>query len=245
MVGQLPKAILLDLDDTITALSASGIVCWERICQRFAPRVPGLTAGPLFDAIARSRFRYWKDPERHRVGRLNLAATRRMIVRDAFDEMGISAPGLADEIADAYSREREDALWLLPGAVETLGFLRNQGVRLGLITNGSSAGQRRKIERFGLGRFFDLIVIEGEFGVGKPDERVFLHALEALGVAPCEAWMVGDNLEWDVRGSQRLGIFAVWVDSRGEGLRRASPVQPDRVVRSLSELAGAERVDGG
>jgi putative hydrolase of the HAD superfamily len=132
--------------------------------------------------------------------------------------------------------EREDALQPFPGAIEALRHLRGQGVRLALITNGNADAQRRKIDRFDLSPLFDSILIEGEFGVGKPDERVYLHALDQLNVKPEEAWMVGDDLEWDVRAPQRLGMFAIWLDFAGRGLPESSLVRPDRIIRSLSEL---------
>jgi len=79
-------------------------------------------------------------------------------------------------------------------------------------------------------------LVEGEFGVGKPDDRVYLHALDQLNVKPEETWMVGDNLEWDVRTPQRLGIFGIWLDFAGQGLPENSLVHPDRIIRSLSEV---------
>ena len=109
-----------------------------------------------------------------------------------------------------------------------------------LITNGDKTHQRRKIEMHDLGRFFDVIVIEGEFGVGKPDESVYRHALGALAVSPGDAWMVGDNLEWDVAAPQRLGLRAAWVDAPGQGLPPGSSVKPDRVLRAFPELLGGE-----
>jgi putative hydrolase of the HAD superfamily len=48
--------------------------------------------------------------------------------------------------------------------------------------------------------------------------------------------MVGDHLEWEVAAPQRLGIFAIWHDALGRGLPAGSPVKPDRIIRSLSEL---------
>ncbi len=92
------------------------------------------------------------------------------------------------------------------------------------------------IERFELAHRFDHIQIEGEHGFGKPEERAYLHAMQALGVEPHEAWMVGDHLEWEVAAPQRLGIFAIWHDALGRGLPAGSPVKPDRIIRSLSEL---------
>src|SRR2546427_567018 len=82
-------------------------------------------------------------------------------------------------------------------------------------------------------------LIEGEFGVGKPEEIVYRHALRALGAPPEEAWMAGDHLEFDVEAPQRLGLHGVWIDRAGHGLPAGSRVRPHRVVRSLRELVEA------
>jgi putative hydrolase of the HAD superfamily len=88
----------------------------------------------------------------------------------------------------------------------------------------------------GLARFFDCILIEGEFGVGKPDPSVYRHVLEQLRLAPADCWMVGDNLEWDVAGAQAVGITGVWHDYAGAGLPSNTRVRPDRIIRTLTEL---------
>jgi len=51
----LPRAILLDLDDTIVALSASADPYWRQVCERFSEQVEGLTPQALFDALKESR----------------------------------------------------------------------------------------------------------------------------------------------------------------------------------------------
>jgi putative hydrolase of the HAD superfamily len=128
---------------------------------------------------------------------------------------------------------------VFPGAHETLDRLKQRGVRLALVTNGAAAVQRAKVVRFALEHRFEHIQIEGEHGFGKPEERAYTHAMEALGVAPADTWMVGDNLEWEVAAPQRLGIYAIWYDAYGRGLPPASPVRPDRIIRSLPELLPA------
>jgi len=235
MTSQLPQVVLLDLDDTILMLSATADPCWRQVCREFAPRA-ALGAGALFDAIQAQRRWFWQDPERHRCGRLDLRWARREIVASALGALGIDAPQLAAEIATAFIQAREAAIRPFPGAVETLHRLRGQGVRLGLITNGSGDSQRRKIDRFGLGPLFEVILIEGEFGVGKPDLRIYRHALDVLGVEAGETWMVGDNLEWDVWAPQQLGILGVWIDQAGRGLPDDSLTRPDRIIRALAEL---------
>ena len=104
------------------------------------------------------------------------------------------------------------------------------------MTNGGAAGQRAKIERYDLEPLFDYILIEGEFGVGKPDRRVFEHVLERLDVAPRDAWMVGDKLDFDIATPKLLGMHTVWIDVKRTGLTADAPAHPDRVIRSIAEL---------
>jgi putative hydrolase of the HAD superfamily len=191
-------------------------------------------------AIDASRAWFWSDLERHRRGRLNLKQARQEIVSAALLRLNIDAPALVGEIADAYTVAREATVQPVPGAIETLRSLRDQGVRLALITNGSAEVQRGKIERFGLVSLFDCILIEGEFGIGKPDEQIYRSALDQLKVTSEETWMIGDNLEWDVAAPQRLGIVGIWLDRTGSGLPVSSPVRPDRIIRTLSDLLEGE-----
>jgi len=231
----LPVAIIFDLDDTILAYGDPE-ECWRTVCGRFVSRVGVSSVDELLVAINEARDWYWGDLERHRQGRLVLSDTRRQIVAMAFSHLGIDAPEVAVELADTYAEMREGRAHPFPGAIDTIQHFRSQGVRLGLVTNGGSEMQRGKLVRFGLVPYFDFILIEGEFGAGKPDERVFFHMLEQLGVTATDTWMVGDDLQRDIAGAQTLGMFTVWVDWRGGGLPDSSTVQPDRIINHLSEL---------
>ena len=73
---------------------------------------------------------------------------------------------------------------------------------------------------------------------GKPSAAFFRAALDALGVAPGEAAMIGDDLESDVGGAQAAGLRGILVRT---GKHRAedaagSRVRPDAVLGSLAEL---------
>ncbi len=234
----LPSTLLLDLDDTILDDSAGADACWERITARYASDMAPLSAHDLNAAIQRTRDLYWNDPKRIRASRLSLQAVRRVIVAEALVSLKIGgASALAGRIATDYAALRNaQMLEPLPGALDTLARLKERGVRMGLITNGAAAGQRRKVESFALAQWFEVIVIEGEFGCGKPDERVYRHALDALQAAPESTWMVGDNLENDVLAPQRLGITGVWVNPGGRALPPDAPARPSRIIRALREL---------
>ena len=232
-----PEAVIFDLDDTILADDAVYEKAWGVVFEKPIPQASSLDVPRLRAAIKQAGEWYYGDPERLRRAGQNLFAARCEVVTIALSGLGVDDPRLARELATSYGEEKEKAMFVYPGAIETISHFWKEGIPLALLTNGSSEYQRKKIDRFGLAPFFSHILIEGELGMGKPDERVFRHALEMLGVAhPSETWMVGDRLETDVRPAQKLGIYAIWVDWRGEGLPGPSSVQPDRIIRGISEL---------
>ncbi|MGH7031711.1 MAG: HAD family hydrolase [Stellaceae bacterium] len=238
---KLPRAILFDLDDTLLVAFGPAASQWRRIVGALAEHLAPLTPAAVIVAIEDSSRDLWADPARHKHWRHRIGEARRRIVADAF--AGLAAGGhavpdrsLCDAIADRYNALHEAELRLFPGAHETLRRLKEQGVRLALITNGAAEPQRAKVIRFALAERFDHIQIEGEHGFGKPEERAYTHAMTALGVGPGETWMVGDNLEWEIAAPQRLGIYAIWHDGYGAGLAPDCPVRPDRIIRALPEL---------
>ncbi|MAF10161.1 phosphoglycolate phosphatase [Candidatus Poribacteria bacterium] len=232
----LPKAILFDLDDTILRFSASGEECWGDVCESYAPRVDGVSVGRLLETVLATSTAYWTRPKLPASKRLDLPRSRREHVTTALRALGVDDADLANEMADRFSATRGEAIRPFAGAVETLAALRDRGVRLGLITNGAAEPQWAKIDRFELAQYFGVIVVEGEFGVGKPDERVYRHAMRELGVTPAETWMVGDNFGWEVEAPQALGITAVWCDHAATGVPAHETATPDRTVTSIAEL---------
>jgi putative hydrolase of the HAD superfamily len=235
-VNALPRAILLDLDDTILDDSGGVDSGWTAVCAEAAARIEGLASDALKASILEVRDWYWSDSARHREGRLDLRATSTWIVAEAMRRLALEPGTLAADIANRYRDMREEAQCLLPGALEALERMKSLGLRLALLTNGGGAGQRAKIARFGLEPYFDYICIEGEFGCGKPDERVYREALSAVVASPADTWMAGDNLEFDVAAPMRLGLTGIWIDRNEAGLPEQSPVKPDRVVRALAEV---------
>jgi len=229
------KALLVDLDDTLLDYTGDVELSWREACVAVA--VPaGLDLEIMVMAIAQARRLFWSDPERHRIERTNMVGAWRKIVAHGLTEIGCPDERLAADIVDDYAVRRWKRMGLFPEVPETLARLRERRVPLALVTNGDRGQQRRKIEQFDLARFFDVILIEGEFGIGKPDDRVYRHVLDVLGISAPEAWMVGDNLEWDVAAPQRLGMRGVWVDVQGQGVPATDAIRPDFIVRAFTEI---------
>lgn len=234
-----PAGVLIDLDDTIIDFAAAEVVCAQFASQEAATRGIAITAGQFHQVIDQQMRRWWSDlvwARRSTDGRTDTGSVVRAILTASLAQVGIEDPELAERLTERYRALRFAEMRLFPGAINTLVHLRGHGIRLVLVTNGSTASQRMKIERFGLAPYFDHILIDSEFGVGKPDPRIYHAALKALGCAPDAAWMVGDDLYNDVAAPQELGITGIWVDARGVGLAPDAPTKPDYVIRSIHEL---------
>jgi putative hydrolase of the HAD superfamily len=234
------KALLVDLDDTLLDYSGGADQSWVDACATCCP-ASGIDPAGLVATIAETRRWFWDDPVRQRRERLNMVGAWQHIVEFALERLGGRAPGLAAAIARDYAVRRREAMSLFPEALGCLAELRRCGVPMAMVTNGDATQQRDKIERHRLAGYFDAILIEGEFGAGKPEMAVYRHALQALGSAPTDAWMVGDHLEWDVGAPQQLGLRGVWIDRGGRGLPPDSAVQPHRIIHSLHELTALVR----
>lgn len=232
----LPKAILFDLDDTIISFGGREALL-RRIAEDFREELAPMTPAEVARQTEAAFLAFWSDLDQYPRWRNDLLGARTLIVTELFAEWPGTTPDLARRFGTRFHELRESGDHrLFPGAVATIETLRQQGVRLALVTNGHADTQRAKIRQYDLERLFDHVQIEGEVGFGKPEERAYRHAMEALGVLPEETWMVGDHLLWEVAAPQSLGIFGIWHDHVGDGLPPTSNVVPDRIIRSISEL---------
>ena len=115
---RLPKALLIDLDDTLICYDGVSEESWSEACT-------GVLDGPIaVDTLIAEINRYsnwfFGDPKRHRVGRNDLEETRRMIVREALKNLDMDNDRLGDEIGDRYSAIRDEKLFVFPGARQAL-----------------------------------------------------------------------------------------------------------------------------
>ena len=238
----LPRAMLIDMDDTILSAYGRPEIAWHNVAAEFAAEFGPFTSQQVAAAVLNSARKFWSVAGAE--WRMKLDEARRLTVAGGFAALaaeGHTLPeDLAARLANRFTAYREEEMFVFPGAHDAIDELKARGVKLALVTNGAADTQRAKVERFELAHRFDHIQIEGEHGFGKPEERAYLHAMQALGVTAPDTWMIGDNLEWEIEVPQRLGIYAIWMDAHGDGLPADTHVKPDRIIRSLSELLPVE-----
>ena len=231
-----PKAILFDLDGTIITSETIAEQAWREACKIAAKANKKLDSRKLFNLINEIRESYWNDPVKNAEGRKNIPQARTWIVEQALSRIGVADRALAGSIELKYSTRKDELTGFFPNTEDVLQRLSERNVKLVLVTNGEGEVQREKINRFRLERYFTACLIEGELGYGKPDLRVYQTALSKLAISAEEAWMIGNDLHYDLSGSKELGIFSVWCDFEKKGLPSGSKVIPDKIIRDIAEL---------
>jgi putative hydrolase of the HAD superfamily len=232
-----PKAIFFDLDDTLISSSGDRQAVWSETFQPHAHRMPGCVHDELVKELETELRWFWSDPVRHREGRLDMTRTRSRVLSAVLGRFGIDDAALVADLAETFRVNRERRTYLFDDAHHVLDTLKASGLQLCLITNGEAAVQREKVQRFELGHRFHHIQIEGEHPFGKPEPEAYAHALEKLGCRHCDAWIIGDNLEWEVAVPQKLGFaHSIWFDAFGRGLPKRTEIKPDRILSRLRDL---------
>lgn len=146
---------------------------------------------------------------------------------------------LSSQLVEAVRAEYYDSLFRSARFVEdarsTIDRL-GELTRVGIITNGPSVLQRRKLDHFFSEFTLDPVLISGDFSCAKPCPEIFLEAANRAGVDPGACVHVGDSLETDVRGSNRAGFSSVWFRGKSEFNRCEDEVVPDFTVETLSDV---------
>lgn len=98
------------------------------------------------------------------------------------------------------------------GILEFLNFLKEQGVRTGVISNITYCSDvvKERIDRMLPTHDFEFIIATSGYLFRKPNRRIFELALEKADLKPQEVWYIGDNYGCDVKGARNAGLFPVW-----------------------------------
>jgi len=146
---------------------------------------------------------------------------------------------IAEETVSHDSSGQAITADVIDGALEVLEKLTSAGYKIALIANDDNAGSVRNIiTSTGLGRYFNTTVISGELGIEKPDRKIFEVALKDLGVKAENTVMVGNRIDTDILGANRLGITSVWFkwNDRYPASLDTAEHRPDFTIHSLPEL---------
>ena len=251
------KALIFDLGETLVADEVTATTAFLKTCLFAQAHYDISLTG--FQAIIRATCRsFWcqspareyctqigispwdglwaeftGDDENLRILREWAPTYRRLSWFTALQKFGIEDEPFALKLAERYILSRQELHVVYRDVLPTLKRYKLR-YRMGLLTNGVPDLQRRKIKGTGLGRFFDEIIVSGEFGIGKPDRKIFERMLSRFDVKPDSVLVVGDSLKSDVQGAHEVGMKAIWVNRSEEA--PDDSIVPDFTVNCLDQL---------
>ena len=216
------RAVFFDIDDTlvdhVTAMSRAT----EALYRRLAPQVG-------FDEfVARWKAAHGRHYPRFLEGETTYEQAVRSRVRETID------PFITDDAADAlftqYLADYESGWALFPDVMACLD--RMTTVPLGVISNGRSAEQKRKLKVLGIIDRFRWVCISEEVGFAKPARQIFERACAEAGVTPGDTLYIGDQYEVDACAAHAAGLQCIWLNRRGTTVPHCQAIS----MRSLDEL---------
>ncbi|HET8744097.1 MAG TPA: HAD-IA family hydrolase [Ramlibacter sp.] len=218
------SAITIDLDDTLWPIwptierAEKALHDWLTV---HAPMTAALFSSPPALREIREEMSLARPDLKH-----DMSALRRESVRLALHRAG-EDPALADPAFEVFFAERQRVI-LFADALPVLDFLAGR-YPLVAVTNGNA-----DLERIGLARYFRACICAREFGVGKPDPRIFHAAAGAVDLWPDRVLHIGDDATLDALGALNAGMQAAWVN-RSDSPWPHEP-EPHAIVEHLSEL---------
>lgn len=142
-----------------------------------------------------------------------------------------------------YEKELDEIV-MLDEMRMTLDFLKSKGVKMGVITNGPTEHQLKKVKKLGLYDYIDpqCVIVSQATGFQKPEKEIFNLAAEQFGMDPETTLYVGDSYDNDVQGAVNGGWHAMWFNHRGRTLKEGITPVFDLEIDNFEQLYGAVKV---
>ena len=204
-----PKMIMFDYGETIIHEDGfSGLLGTEAVLKSCVEDSKGVSAEEMHALVAQLNREIRKGE-----GYLNfdIEVHNHIFTNYLYDYFGMELSVSKTELEWAFWQAAAPAV-PVDGAADMLNFLKQAGIRSGVVSNISFSGEtlKRRIDLLLPGHSFEFIIASSEYIFRKPHPRIFELALKKSGLAPDEVWFAGDNVVWDVDGSAAAGMTPIW-----------------------------------
>ena len=218
------KAISFDLDDTLWPISPT-IESAEKVLHQWMANYAPMAAALFSSPSALHEIRNHMAASRPDL-KNDLSAVRRESIRLALYRAGEN-PLLAEQAFEVFFAERQ-RVTLFDDVRPSLQFLADR-FPLVAVSNGNS-----DLGLIGVGSYFRANISAREFGVGKPDPRIFHAAAGAVDLTPGSVLHVGDDATLDALGALNAGMQAAWVNRLDH--RWPHALEPHLMLTDLTQL---------
>jgi YjjG family noncanonical pyrimidine nucleotidase len=228
------KALIFDLDNTILNYSLSEFDSMKRTVRDhnlFAEEEEAKWES-FWPSYLDHNLKHWMDFVHQRGPHENIHDVLRSSFRDTLN----LSPALHHALSDTYWHYFCHTCHFEDGAEEVLGSL---GARysFGIISNGISEAQRKRLVAGNILDQFQSIIVSDEVGIRKPRKEIFDLSLRELGLDRREVLFIGDSLTDDYQGAVNAGIdFCYYNRSKAPVPEEIKPAYAIRELRELLDV---------
>lgn len=195
-----------------------------------------------YQHYADNNLRLWQQYQAGEISAHDIKTQRFSVFGDA---LGLDS----NQINTRFLNKMLDVSNPLPGAMQLVSSLHENGLGITIITNGMTDLQQRRLQKTGFKPFIHSLIVSEEVGAAKPAAKIFEAALADIAIHSSKAidkkriLMVGDNVESDIRGGHHFGIDTCWINWFNHALPK--DLTPTMMVKSTEELMGLFFGDSG
>lgn len=227
--------IFIDFDDTLYDTRGNAIISLGEMFDRF-------NLGQYFDDPNVFYENYWETNvilwSQYAKGEIS----REYLIVERFRRPLSLGRGLNPtkkfclEVSDVFLDLCSDKPGVVDGAHELINYLKDNGYRLHICSNGFHEVQFKKLRACGLLEYFDTIILSEDAGANKPSTQFFDYALQMSKAKKDSTIMIGDNFYTDIMGAKNAGLDTLFFNAHPDAFTAPEPVNYE--VNTLKEILG-------
>ena len=218
MILNKPEMVLIDLDGTLVDSVPDLAWCVDETMKALDMPIRG-----------EAKVRNW-------VGNGVPRLIQRALIDDLDGDADVDLYAKAEPVFMAlYADNASKRSQLYPSVIDGLNWLKDQGIRVGCVTNKDEQFTLKILKDLGLFDFFEIVISGDTLPLKKPDPAPLLHGAKFFGIKPENAMMIGDSIS-DVKASRAAGFSIICMSygyNHGVDIHTANP---DVVIDSFAEL---------
>jgi len=196
------RAVLLDFDNTVYPYEPCHQFALRQVYRKIQTIVPVDSYKKFVDLYRQAQ----TDIKQH-LPTQAASHSRLLYFQHLFeDAFGKTKTALSLQFETLYWESFFKKMVLREGVLDFFQNCKNQNIRICIVTDLTAQIQLKKIVHLGLEEYIDFVVSSEEAGIEKPAERLFIMALDKLGLSKEDVVVVGDSVHRDIAGAERLGI---------------------------------------